>query len=90
MLLILLIVVLSVINYVSASIETTIKINPDTNQFIDTLGRIRILHGVNAVYKLPPYVASTGKFDAANSLNEQDAINLKNWGFNIVRLGVMV
>ena len=87
-----LILVLTYITYVISSIETTniIKINPTTNQFIDNNGRTRIFHGVNAVYKLPPYVPDTDKFDAANSLNEQDAINLKNWGFNIVRLGVMV
>ena len=82
--------VITLLHYAISSVQTVIKINPETNQFIDSFGRTRIFHGVNAVYKLPPYVASTDKFDASNSLNIQDAINLKNWGFNIVRLGVMV
>ena len=55
----------------------------------DDQGRIRIFHGVNAVYKIPPWHPVTDKWNTVDSMTEEDAINLKNWGFNMVRLGVM-
>lgn len=48
-----------------------------------------MFHGVNAVYKIAPWHPSLGEFDASNSFNKEDARNLRSWGFNIVRLGVM-
>ena len=48
-----------------------------------------IFHGVNVVYKVDPYIPSTGDFDSQNSLNDEDIANLKKWGMNFVRLGVM-
>lgn len=51
--------------------------------------RTRIFHGVNAVYKIPPYHPTTSGFDASNTLSQIDSDNLRSWGFNIVRLGVM-
>jgi hypothetical protein len=48
-----------------------------------------IFHGVNAVYKIAPWHPSTTGFDPLSSLSDIDAANLKSWGFNIVRLGVM-
>ncbi len=50
---------------------------------------MRIFHGVNAVYKVAPWLPSSSGFDAQNSLSAVDSANLKRWGFNIVRLGVM-
>eukprot|EP00981_Chlorochromonas_danica_P009322 scaffold2613_cov159-Ochromonas_danica.AAC.9 len=50
---------------------------------------VRIFHGVNAVYKIPPWFPTTTGFDSSNSLSAEDAKNLRSWGFNIVRLGVM-
>jgi len=44
---------------------------------------------VNAIYKVDPYIPSQGDFDAQNSLNDEDIANLKRWGMNFVRLGVM-
>ena len=41
------------------------------------------------VYKVDPYIPSTGDFDSQNSLNDEDIANLKKWGMNFVRLGVM-
>jgi hypothetical protein len=67
-----------------------IRVNPDTHLFVDSWGRTRIFHGVNAVFKEPPYLPfMDGPFCAENSLNEEDADNLLSWGFNVVRLGVM-
>merc|ERR1719158_1668919 len=52
-------------------------------------GRVRTFHGVNAVQKSFPWLPSTGSFDHESSLNREDISNLKKWGFNVVRLGVM-
>ena len=60
-----------------------------THLFRDSTGRVRIFHGVNVVQKVYPYYPSLGDFDPANSLNQQDMENLRSWGFNVVRLGVM-
>ena len=48
-----------------------------------------LLHGVNVVYKVPPYIPDTQTFDPQKSLTAEDIANLKKWGFNFVRLGVM-
>ena len=48
-----------------------------------------IFHGVNVVYKVPPYIPEQEVFDTQTSLTEQDMDNLAKWGFNFVRLGVM-
>lgn len=46
-------------------------------------GQVVILHGVNEVYKLPPYLPS------ASGFSEDDAEFLAANGFNVVRLGVI-
>ena len=56
---------------------------------MDTFGRTTLLHGVNVVYKVSPYIPSDGAFDAENSLNDEDIENMQKWGMNFVRLGVM-
>ena len=56
---------------------------------MDSEGRQVLFHGVNAVYKVAPFIPSDGAFDAQNSINDQDIANLKSWGFNLMRLGVM-
>lgn len=66
-----------------------IGVNPATRQFVDDYGRSVIFHGVNVVYKEAPYIPSQGDFDAFDSLNDEDIQNLKSWGMNFVRLGVM-
>lgn len=40
-------------------------------------------------FKLPPFLPDQGAFDTSNSLNAQDIEQLQEWGFNVVRLGVM-
>lgn len=68
---------------------STVKVNPKTHGFVDTAGRHRIFHGMNAVFKVAPWHPNTSGFDAENSLSDIDAAQLNAWGFNIVRLGVM-
>ena len=40
-----------------------ISVNPDTRFFVDEEGRTVLFHGVNVVYKMDPYIPSTGDFD---------------------------
>jgi hypothetical protein len=49
-----------------------VSINPETRQFIDTDGTTLIFHGVNAVYKVDPYIPSQDTFDAQDSLTDRD------------------
>lgn len=58
--------------------------------FEDEANRSVLFHGVNIVYKVPPYLPSLrGDFDPELSLNQFDIDNLRKWGMNFVRLGVM-
>ena len=66
-----------------------LRINPKTRFLVDSYGRTTLLHGVNAIYKVDPYIPLTDEFDPQNSLNDDDIANLKKWGMNFVRLGVM-
>lgn len=49
----------------------------------DARGRVVVLHGVNMVYKIPPYYPSAAGFGA------DDAAFLARIGFNAVRVGVI-
>ena len=58
--------------------------------FEDEWNRTVLFHGVNVVYKIAPYVPTIfGDFHHEFSLVEEDIKNLKKWGMNFVRLGVM-
>jgi endoglycosylceramidase len=61
------------------------QLHQDGRWLVDAQGRVVIAHGVNAVWKLPPYVApnTPGGFTAA------DADFLAANGFDAVRLGVL-
>lgn len=52
---------------------------------VDRRGRVVILHGVNAVWKLAPYVPP----DSVHGFSAADADWLSDHGFNAVRLGVL-
>ena len=70
---------------------TSQQINIDSANriFVDASGRQVLFHGVNVVYKVDPYIPSDAEFDSELSLNDEDIANLKKWGMNFVRLGVM-
>ena len=70
-------------------VSKRIDIDTENRSFVDAQGRQVIFHGVNVVYKVDPYIPSSGDFDSQNSLNDEDIANLKKWGMNFVRLGVM-
>lgn len=69
-----------------ASQLSPIKVDPESQHFVDEYGRVRIFHGVNVVYKIPPFIPDLNKFDPQNSLTDDDLTNLQKWGFNVIRL----
>ena len=75
--------------YFSGLISGKMKISKSNRKFYDEHGRTRIFHGVNVVYKLPPYIPSTDKFDPYLSLSIEDIGYMKKFGFNLVRFGVI-
>ena len=66
-----------------------LDIDSSSRFFVDQDDRQVLLHGVNVVYKVDPYIPSTGDWDTEDSLDDHDIELLKQWGFNFVRLGVM-
>jgi endoglycosylceramidase len=48
-----------------------------------------VFHGVNVIEKKFPWYPGTDLFDPSSSLSAEDMANLKAWGLNAVRLGVM-
>jgi len=66
-----------------------ISVDSKNRMLVDEHKRPIIFHGVNVVYKIDPYIPSSGAFDPQNSLNIKDIADLKKWGMNFVRLGVM-
>lgn len=63
-------------------------IDPETRTLRDTHGRHLVLHGVNVVYKIAPFLPDGQEFHPQNSLSDKDIDDLVSWGFNWVRLGV--
>lgn len=55
----------------------------------DAQGRHAVYHGVNVVYKIDPYIPDIDSFDSQTSLSDKDIDDMRTWGFNLVRLGVM-
>ena len=66
-----------------------IHIDAPSRMLMDERDRSILFHGVNVVYKVDPFIPSNGEFDADDSLNAKDISDLKKWGMNLVRLGVM-
>ena len=61
--------------------------SPGGPYLYDAHNRVVLLHGVNVVYKHPPYIAYP---DAGKpwDLSEADAARMQSLGFNVVRLGI--
>lgn len=66
-----------------------VRVQPSNGHFVDEHGRTRIFHGLNVVYKQPPFVPTTDGWDPFESFSERDAADLRRWGFNLIRLGVL-
>lgn len=73
---------------IACSLER-VRIDPGTGHFIAPDGRTMVFHGVNVVQKRFPWHPTVDRFDAMHSMVEQDMDDLRSWGLNVVRLGVM-
>jgi endoglycosylceramidase len=67
----------------SAAAAPTGPLGQNGRWVVDSQGRVAILHGVNMVFKRPPYAPSAAGFGA------DDARFLRENGFDTVRLGVI-
>ena len=65
-----------------------IHADPSIRHFVDSNGSVRIFHGLNIAYKIPPYFPDTDYYSNNDSLTYEDVLRIKRWGFNLVRLGV--
>ncbi len=63
--------------------EPTAPLGHSGRWITDAKGRVVVLHGVNMVFKRPPY------YPAATGFGKDDAAFLQRNGFNVVRLGVI-
>jgi hypothetical protein len=68
--------------YVQCSLS---KIRLNGKYFVDEYDRVILFHGTNAVEKNPPWVPISQQ----NLKNKTHLQNLKDWGFNVVRVGYM-
>jgi endoglycosylceramidase len=58
---------------IASAQQGKISVDPSVRMFVDETGRTVIFHGVNAVYKIPPYIPTiTGPWTPNDSLNAQD------------------
>jgi len=62
------------------------KISLNGKWFVDSSGRVKLFRGINAVEKTFPWLPNYGQKDITNLTQ---LTNLRKWGFNVVRLGVM-
>jgi len=84
------VIVQQLVSVCSAATTTErVRIDPVSGNFVGKDGRTRTFHGVNVVQKSFPWHPSLGEFNQYHSLNAEDMANLKSWGFNAVRLGMM-
>ena len=64
------------------------KVDTENSLFLDQYQRYSIFHGVNAIMKTFPFYPILDHFDSNYSLTDQDLVNLRGWGFNMIRLHV--
>jgi endoglycosylceramidase len=63
-------------------------VESEDGQIYDELGRSRLFHGVNIVYKTFPYVPDLDSFDPRFSFSQKDVDLLADLGMNVIRLDV--
>jgi endoglycosylceramidase len=74
--------------FFSSSLNKSISVDPLTTYLTDESGRFLFYHGINAIYKEFPYYPKTSAFDSNSSLSKQDFLQLREWGFNSIRLNI--
>lgn len=76
----------------AATPHDRVYVDPTTEVLRDKEGRQVIFHGVNAIYKMHPYIPDMYNVSAEpfnDAMAPSDISDLKRWGMNLVRLGVM-
>lgn len=75
-----LIVFLTILSFINCQdlLKITLK-HRETGEriFVDSAGRERLFHGVNAVVKGPPWIPETKVFNVYSSLTDEDYVLLK-------------
>ena len=72
---------------VAASPATSISV-PGGSFLRDAHGRVVLMHGVNLMYKVPPYeIVTSGT--GINVLTNAEATSIASDGFDVVRLGIL-
>eukprot|EP00434_Breviolum_minutum_P041186 symbB.v1.2.036635.t2/scaffold5215.1/size29738/4 len=59
-----------------------ISVDPDSGHFVDSYGRVRIFHGVNAVLKESPWLPQSDQFTGDDSLDSKTLDFLQAWHEN--------
>lgn len=70
-----------------AAHSAPVKIDTETNMYVDDRGRERFYHGFNVIYKGIPWAPETTGFNSNTSFSEEDYKLWHEWGLNLVRLG---
>ena len=66
--------------------EALLSVDPNTNLLVDEWGRVRVMHGMNVVYKEPPFHPRRTEYNADDSLVQEDFENFRQWGLTSIRL----
>jgi len=69
-------------------LTSAIRVDTERHLFIDDQNREVYFHGINVVYKIPPWIPPVDKFNPLTSFSSEDIQFLKDIGHNIIRLGV--
>jgi endoglycosylceramidase len=67
-------------------LHSSLWVDPNNSVLRDEYNRIRVIHGVNSVFKEFPFHPTRDGFDGNGSLVAEDFANLRRWGFNSIRL----
>ena len=77
-----------VVVFVILSSVFGVKLSIEPKHPVDQYGRRLVFHGVNAAFKLPPYLPQTDSFDPQLSISSEDIVFMQQWGFNLVRFAI--
>jgi endoglycosylceramidase len=75
------------LNVSTLNCEKLSKIRIKDKWFVDEHDRVVLFHGINVVRKEPPWIPDSNLM--VNLTNQTQIDYLEQWGFNVVRLGVM-
>ena len=61
---------LSLLGLLLVILARCVKVDTDSSLFVDEFGRLRIYHGVNVVFKTPPFHPNLEQFSTKHSLTD--------------------